>query len=132
MNRGNGWNRSQILHGSEKTTRLARALADESYVPYVGHVRRMGCVVHALIPKEDRRGKLDEIAISGIFMGFPRYQQGGAVYIWRPNESTKYFVAYSAQYNEQRTYKDAFRLTSRRPEDYFDHEQDVIKEDGEG
>ena len=110
------------------TTRLARALGDETYVPYVGHIRRFGCVVHALIPRENRQNKLDPIAISGIFLGFPRYQQGGAVYIWVPSESSKYFVAYSAQFNEQRTYKDAFRLNNRQPEEYFDYEPDAEQE----
>ena len=68
------------------------------------------CVCHGLVPRKLRDGKLDPVAISGIFMGYPRNQPGGAVLIWQPNVPGKYFTAYSVKFNEARTYKDAWRL----------------------
>jgi len=68
------------------------------------------CVAHGLIPRKDRIGKLGEVAISGVFMGYPRQQQGGAVLIWKPNEPNKYYTVYSVRFDESKTYRDAWHL----------------------
>ena len=68
------------------------------------------CVAYGLIPRKDRIGKLGDVAMSGIFMGYPRQQQGGAVLIWKPNEPSKYYTVYSVRFDESKTYRDAWRL----------------------
>jgi hypothetical protein len=103
-----------IKASGEYTTRLSLARKQRHTI---SEIRVFGCVCHALIAKKDRALKsidagLGEVAISGFFMGFPRYQPGGAVYIWRPTDGSrgKYHVAYSVQFNEGLTYKDAWKV----------------------
>ena len=92
------------------TTRLALARGGQHTI---AELRVFGCVCHGLIQKKDREGKLSAVARTGIFMGFPRYQQGGAAYVWEPNNpQRKYLTIYSVRFDEGRTYKDAWKLTS--------------------
>ncbi len=49
------------------TTRYMEATGKE---PYVGHLRIYGCVVHGRVNITGH--KLNDIAVSGIFVGFPR------------------------------------------------------------
>ena len=91
------------------TTRLTLARGDRHTV---AELRVFGCICHGLIQKKDRDSKLSAIARTGVFMGFPRYQHGGAAYIWLPNDSQRrYITVYSVRFDEGRTYKDTWKLT---------------------
>jgi hypothetical protein len=80
-------------------------------IPDASPIKVWGCVAHGYISREERRhNKLSETSRSGIFMGYPREQPGGAVYIWIPNQSKEaYVTVYSVVFDESRTYKDAWR-----------------------
>mmetsp|Transcript_26757 Transcript_26757/g.61292 ORF Transcript_26757/g.61292 Transcript_26757/m.61292 type:complete len:244 (-) Transcript_26757:1531-2262(-) len=91
------------------TTRLTLARGQPHTI---AEIRIFGCVCHGMLQRKDIDTKLSDVAQSGIFMGFPRYQQGGAVCIWVPNDTRpRYRVAYSVRFDESRTYQDAWRLT---------------------
>ena len=57
-------------------------------IPDARIMRVFGCVVHGLIyPRHKRGGKVQPVAQSGIFMGYPRESPGGAIYMWVPNST---------------------------------------------
>ena len=70
------------------------------------------CVAYGLIPRTDRIGKLVDVAISGILMGYPRQQQGGAVLVCKPNEPNTYYTVHSVRFDESKTCRDAWQLRS--------------------
>ena len=103
--------------------------------PNVAHLRLFGCLCHALIVKEQRDGKLGDVAQTGFNLGISRHKRGWIVFI---PSTGKTIVSRTVRFEERVMYKDASKIPGVLPlpnaEDDSDDEDEfeIVANDGSG